>query len=300
MPRMARLRVESGEAWYHIYCRVSGKNDEYPLDVEGAREALIRHIRFYARAYECEVAGFCVMGNHYHLVVRFSERVELGRKELMKRAKLLYPNTWEAVKGWGDERFQRLNNRLFDVSEFVRNIQQGYTKWYNRAVGRSGRLWAERFRSTILEDSAAVRDCLLYVDLNPVRAGMVERPEDYEHGSAKLRDMALDKWLLDLREILGVKSKTESRALYRSLLYNRGAVQTREGQAAIPESAMTEAEAADFQDRGIFRKRLRHFTRGLVLGSRESIAVWLERCRESGYYRRRTRPQNREGVFSLG
>jgi hypothetical protein len=62
----------------------------------------------------------------------------------------------------------------------MRNIQSAFARWYNQTYDRRGRFWGGRFKSVYLQDSNAVLDCMLYVDLNPVRAGLVERPEDWK------------------------------------------------------------------------------------------------------------------------
>jgi hypothetical protein len=70
-----------------------------------------------------------------------------------------------------------------------------------RSPGERGH-WADRFKSVYLENEAAVLDCMLYVELNPVRAGLVELPEDWRGSSFFLRDIGKADWLMPLSEIL--------------------------------------------------------------------------------------------------
>ena len=121
------------------------------------------------------------MGNHYHLLLWFDERREMNRDELFKRAQLLYPEA--LLKGWLRANWQRFEERIFDVSEFMRNFQAAVARWYNYTFSRRGRFWAERFKSTLLESDEQMIDCLLYVELNSVRAGIVTHPEEYEGSS---------------------------------------------------------------------------------------------------------------------
>jgi hypothetical protein len=60
---------------------------------------------------------------------------------------------------------------------------QRYTQWHNRTHKRSGHLWEDRFKSVIVEDGVAAKTMAAYIDLNPVRAGMVKNPEDYRWSS---------------------------------------------------------------------------------------------------------------------
>jgi hypothetical protein len=77
--------------------------------------------------------------------------------------------------------------RMFSLSEFVKCVKFRFTRWYNRKTGRKGGLWESRFSSTIVkEEERALRTMAAYIDLNPVRAGMVSDPADYRwSGSAE-------------------------------------------------------------------------------------------------------------------
>jgi putative transposase len=59
-----------------------------------------------------------------------------------------------------DEQWERFRQRLFDVSELMRNIQSAFARWYNRTYDWRGRLWADRFKSVYLEKGNAVLDCM--------------------------------------------------------------------------------------------------------------------------------------------
>lgn len=64
-------------------------------------------------------------------------------------------------------------------------------RYFNQTYQRSGTLWEGRFKSCVVEDDRYLLLCQRYIELNPVRAGMVERPADYQwssHGSQWLRE----------------------------------------------------------------------------------------------------------------
>jgi len=298
--RGARIIAEGG--CYHLYGKVSAHDGEFPMETRGVRDRFIEILKFYSAAYKVEIMGFCVMGNHYHIVARFAEEIAMSREELQERVKLFYPNSWQQSELWDDFKWKAFNKRLFSVSDFMRNINQAFAKWFNRKFKRHGRLWADRFRSTLLMDSNAIRECLLYVELNPVRAGMVERPEAYVYGSAYLRDLgeSADKWLADLQTIEEEATPQNARASHRAALYYRGAIPTKEGQGVISETILLDAEKREFGDQGLMTKRIKRFSRGLVIGSELVVADWLDRYLKNGFYRRRTKPLPCGGVFSLG
>ena len=80
----------------------------------------------------------------------------------------------KVLECWPEARWKRLQEHLFDVSEFVRKVQGAFATWYNRTFNRKGHLWGDRFKSTLLGGPEAVLDAALYVELNAVRAGLVE------------------------------------------------------------------------------------------------------------------------------
>ncbi len=78
---------------------------------------------------------------------------------------------------------RRFTKRMYDLSEFMKTLLQRFTRWFNRTHKRSGTLWEDRFKSVIVESGTAARTMAAYIDLNPVRAGMVEDPADYRWSS---------------------------------------------------------------------------------------------------------------------
>ena len=74
----------------------------------------------------------------------------------------------------------KLLARMSDVSEFIKALKQRFSVWYNRTHRRYGTIWAERFKSVLVEgEGNALQTMAAYIDLNPVRAGIVEDPKDY-------------------------------------------------------------------------------------------------------------------------
>ena len=77
----------------------------------------------------------------------------------------------------------RFTYRMHDLSEFMKGLLIRFTRWFNRVHSRTGTLWEERFKSVIVESGVAARTMAAYIDLNPVRAGMVKDPADYRWSS---------------------------------------------------------------------------------------------------------------------
>ena len=69
---------------------------------------------------------------------------------------------------------------MWDVSVFMKLLKQRFTQWFNQQWGRKGTLWEERFKSVLVEGTGEVLATMAaYIDLNPVRAGIVKDPADY-------------------------------------------------------------------------------------------------------------------------
>jgi len=301
--RLARFKIHDDEAWYHVHSKVSGVKGEYLLEKPLCQRTLIDLFNHFSQAYLCDVASFCVMGNHYHLVLRFDSPRKLDHQELLQRALILYPNSKKFLKKWTKEEWERFALRLFDLSEFMRNVQAAFARWYNRTYERRGRFWADRFKSVYLGDLRAVLDCMLYVELNGVRAGLVKRTEKWKGSSCYVRDITQDQriktkdnkrrerisWLYPISEIMGGNNQ-ESLIHYKSLLYYRGAVPTKEGQVSISEELIKEEERRGFKVRGMYRKQLRYFVDGVILGSEATIRQQLNQMRDAGQYLRRKNP----------
>ncbi|MBM3880253.1 MAG: transposase, partial [Verrucomicrobia bacterium] len=191
--RLTRIKVKGRPAVYHCVSRIVGA--QRLLDDLG-KETLVRLLRRLATFCGLEVITYCIMSNHFHVLVRVPAEQNPTDEELVERMKALYGKAkpreagllYEAEKGLhshgrvdADIR-ERMLARMGDVSEFMKEFKQRFSKWYNIRHQRFGTLWAERFRSVLVEDQSGVLETVsAYIDLNAVRAGLVEDPKDYRH-----------------------------------------------------------------------------------------------------------------------
>ena len=288
MARMPRIKIDDEDGWYHLCARVAGSPGWYPFHDPLARRKLLDLIKKYMEVFFCDTAGYCLMGNHYHLVSRFEAFRILSRKELYERALRLYKNPDAVLVS--DRQWERFNKRIFDVSEFMRTLQSEYAKWFNRTYGRKGAFWGARFKSVLLGESESVMDAVLYAELNPVRAGLVERPEEWKWSSAFLRETGQDYWLTPLIDFIPDIAGSDAKTAYRSSLYYRGAVQIKAGTGFIEAKIVEEEARRGFDKPGAFARRLGYFTEGLVLGSEIQVTDWITKMRREMYYLRRKNP----------
>ena len=282
------MKVVDGEGWYHVYSRAACEKGVYPLEKELCRRKFVSLMKYYSKAYFCDIAAFCVMGNHYHMVLKFELPRKLTKEELWERALMLYPKSKKYLKLWHEKKWQRFEDRLFNLSEFMRNMQSAFATWYNKTYKRHGTFWADRFKSVLLGDEQSVLDCMLYVELNPVRAKICSLPEDYKASSFYLRSIKADTWLMALDAI--VETTFEE---YRMAVYYRGSIITTDkddNRVLISEEIIEKEKQRGFQTSGVYRKRLRFFVDGVALGSEAFIRQQIEQVRHRGEYIRRVNP----------
>ena len=79
--------------------------------------------------------------------------------------------------------FPSLRLKLSSLSEFKREIKVNFARFYNRRHHRRGYFWGDHFKSVIVENGETLINCLAYIDLNPLHAGLVELPEQYRWNS---------------------------------------------------------------------------------------------------------------------
>jgi len=108
--------------------------------------------------------------------------------------------------------------------------------------------------------------------------------------SIPLREIGKDSWLSLLRAFLDQRTRKKALEEFRQLLYYRGSVPTKEGQAAIPYEILGKEIARRFKTRGMYRKRLGYFVDGVAIGSERFICSQIAWLREEGRYKRRKNP----------
>lgn len=179
MPRKARMIVKGESAVYHVMSRTA--LDGFVLgDVE--KDYLLQLIKHLSSIYFTEILGFCLMGNHFHIVARMHPGDEYSDDDIRKRFALYYQND-KTKRVLMPNQIPVLREKWEKLSEFMKEIKQGFSRYYNKRHNRRGFFWSDRFKSVLVEDGETLINCLAYVDLNPVRAGIVERPDDYRWNS---------------------------------------------------------------------------------------------------------------------
>jgi len=285
-----RKKIIGQTAFYHVMSRtVNGE----ALFGGFEKEVLRKMIWQVADFSGVEVVTYAIMNNHFHILVRVpSEDVEVSDRELVRRYKRLYPKVtpWqpmsaEALENCLKDNFagaseirKRLVNRMHDVSEFMKTLKLRFSLWFNRAKGRFGPLWSDRFKSVLVEgERFALRTVAAYIDLNPVRAGLVRDPKDYRFcGYAQAVAGSKDSKR-------GLANVDRDLAGYRQTLFGFGSSEREEKCSIAREEAVRvlQEEKGSLPLATVLRCRVRYLTDGVVLGS-ESFVERFSHPKTSG------------------
>jgi len=151
---------------HHIIER--GNNRERVFRDSTDYEKYLFFLSKYSEEKEVAVLAYCLMPNHVHLLVRPSDEESLAK--------------------------------------MMQGVTLCYTQYFNRKKGRTGRLWECRYHSTVIDGNSYLWTVSRYIENNPVRAGIVKRPEEYPYSSAKAhilgtKDTLLKEPLFDRRQL---------------------------------------------------------------------------------------------------
>lgn len=303
--RTARMKVPEGmDGLYHVVSRVV---DRRMVFGEEEKKHFLGLMRAYAGFSGLQVIAWCVMGNHFRLLVRVPApgKEPASEEEVLRRMGLIYKDGWMRIfreqfeKSGSRESREALlrpfRRRMGDLGLFMKTLKQRFTQWFNRRHERKGTLWEDRYRSVIVEvgddhgeAGQAARIVAAYIDLNPLRAGLVDDPKDYPwcgYAAALLGD---EDALAGLRYLWGNVGPPEGPAIlaaHRLFLFDEGSAErqpeAQKGGVQAPGTAQTKNRRAidprkvwQERKRGgrlplwvVLRLRVKYFTAGGILGS---------------------------------
>jgi len=192
---------------YHVCSRcvrrawLCGTDKETGFNFDHRRQWLEDRILTLSDIFAVELFGYAVMSNHYHLVLQidagvvqsWSDEVVVDKwlllcpKQFVGGVSLTQQTVHRNSLLQNKERLLVFRERLSSLSWFMRMINEPLARTANQEDRCKGRCWEGRFKSQRLLDEDALLACMVYVDLNPVRAGMVEDVIDAEHTSVARR-----------------------------------------------------------------------------------------------------------------
>ncbi len=302
---------------YHVTSRTNGSEIWFDdAEKTALRQIIWRMVEFAG----IKVVTYCVMGNHFHLLLEVPNR-EIwlqrftgpnGEAKLFDHLKVLYDKTYlkmlredlgnlrkQGKTTLAEQRIGAVTKRFCEMPLLVKEVKERFSRWYNKRHGRRGTLWMDRFKSVLVEGHGdALRTMAAYIDLNPIRAGLVKHPQDYawcgygeahsgsrkaQRGLCKALGKPLDGW------------KKEGAAEYRRLLQAEGqeigdasTEKTAHRAVTAKKARSVLAEKGRLSVADLVKLRVRYFTDGVVLGSKEFVEGVFEGQRDRFSPKRKT------------
>ncbi len=216
MARSRRLKAQ-GDAFYHISSRITGK--QFLLQDPKIKNLMVSTLERAARFSGVKVGAYCIMDDHFHIIVhipavdvdKISECEILNRIEVLsgKKKAEYCQKRWARLLASQDistleAEYSRWRRRMSDLSQFVKTFKEEFRRGFNREHEYSGRLWGDRFFSSLMESEEYFSICRAYVETNPLRAGLASEIDEYPwstlgaaaHGSPFARECC--EWMISL------------------------------------------------------------------------------------------------------
>jgi hypothetical protein len=218
--------------------------------------------------------AYVVLDNHFHLLARTPRARPLSDGELVERYRALYPHRprlveeVESTLAEGGARAEQLRAKLLarmhDISMFLKELKQRFTKWFNARFRSYGTIWAERFKSLVVEDEASVLQTVgAYIDLNAFRASLVKKPEDYRWCGMAAANRG-DEWAqAGVKAITRREKWAEAWKEYKGFVYDAGLRQAKDKPHAVMNIEDVEGLIAD----QCLSSRQRSLSQGFFIGS---------------------------------
>ena len=207
LPR--RKYVQEGKVGvYHCTTRcvrrafLCGSDSQTGRDFSHRKQWIHDRLQFLTSIFAVDISSFSVMANHYHVTVRIRPDIvqSWSDYDVASRWLTLCPKRYRSKKKAKEpieqqirelascpERVAELRKRLCCLSWFMKYINEFIARAANKEDNVKGRFWESRFKCQALLDPAAIAVCMVYVDLNPIRAGLASSPEQSDFTSIQER-----------------------------------------------------------------------------------------------------------------
>jgi len=305
MSNRRALLPEGVDGVYHVISRVVDRDMKFG---EHEKQVFIRMMMAYAGFCGVMPISWVVMSNHFHILVEVPpvDRENMPAEEVFRRLGLIWRPAavqesravYETMKTeWEKREFlDKHTRRMGDLRKFMQSLKQQYTQWFNRAHERTGTLWECRYHSVIVEGavmddsgysglSHAARVVAAYIDLNPVRAGMVEDPADYRWSSYGAA-VGGDQVARDGLERLWSQGEKRSLASHRMMIFEEGSEERADGEKskrvgiALERVVEVKMRRGKMPLRQVLRVRVRYMTAGGVIGSEAFVRQVYEGAKD--------------------
>lgn len=281
MARNIRMLVQGEAATYHIVSRTV--LDGFVID-EGDKDYMIGLIRWISTVFFVEVYGFCIMGNHFHLLLKMDKPGKCTEAQLKRRIALFFQEDGKVLT---KDRLVFLREKFGNLSELVKEIKQRFSRNYNKVHKRRGFFWSDRYKSVLVEQGTALVNCLAYIDMNPIRAEIVKKPEDYKWSSIGYHTLNKDKPNF-LSTKFGLKKCTEMNeeerfTHYKEYLYEKSGMVM--GKGALKRDIIGSKKRIENRELTLMERlrfKTRYFTDSGIIGNKEFVLRHFKKLKSPG------------------
>ena len=192
MARTRRVKsMAEGVAHYHLVARTGNK--QFLFRKARTKDVLVDLVKRAAAFSGIALEAFVMMDNHIHVlctVTRTDKKVP--EAEIVRRVRVLKGDKaadelarhLEELAAAGftatlEAELERYRRRMDDISEFMKTMKELFAIWFKREFDFTGSVWSGAYKSTMVESGSYFRRCRRYIQLNPVRAGIVTQVKDY-------------------------------------------------------------------------------------------------------------------------
>jgi hypothetical protein len=187
--------------WYHCISRCVRSAFLMGDGAVDRKMWIEKRLQLLSTNFEIYVGGFAALDNHLHVLCRIDpeESLKWTAEQVIRRWIAIYPpanlamDDPKTVQTWVDHeventaRIEVLRERLSNLGWFMKALKEPLARLANKADGCRGTFWEARFKSIAVLDSESLLASSVYIDLNPLAAGIAETPEQSEYTSIRQR-----------------------------------------------------------------------------------------------------------------